>query len=98
MMTSGSDASRQAADHARDGAATLSGATTGGKMFGGFSAASAFAELVGAAHTDHVTMLQGHHESLGNLAGKAEAVAAAFTETEDTNASALRAIRCSSNT
>jgi len=48
-LNSGAASSRQASDHAGDGAANLAGASVGGDMFGGFPAASSFAEAVGAA-------------------------------------------------
>jgi Protein of unknown function (DUF2563) len=98
LMTSGAASSRQAAGHAGDGATKLAGASVGNDLFGGFPAANAFAGQVSAAQADHVQLLQGHRESLGNLAGNADTVAASFTETEDHNASALRAIRCNSAT
>jgi Protein of unknown function (DUF2563) len=94
MLNSGADSSRQAADHAGDGAVTLSSASVGSNIFGAFPAADAFAGAVSAAHADHVKILQSHQESLGNLGGNADTVAAAFTEMEQNNASALRAIRC----
>jgi hypothetical protein len=97
-LNSGAASSRQASDHAGDGAANLAGAPVGGDMFGGFPAASSFAEAVGASHADHVKMLQGHQESLGNLAGNADTIATKFTEMDHNNASALRAIRCNSTT
>ena len=67
-------------------------------MFGGFPAAGQFAEAVSAAHGFHKDLLQGHQESLANLGGKADTVAAAFTETENRNAAAVKAVRCNYST
>jgi len=98
MMNSGAGSSRRAADHAGDGAANLARASIGSNAFGGFPAANAFAAAVSAAHAGHVTMLHGHQESLGNLAGNADTVAATFTEMEQHHASTLKAIRCNYTT
>jgi hypothetical protein len=93
-LRSGAVSSRQAADHAHDGAAHLSGRSVGSDMFGGFPAASAFAEAVSASHAEHVEILQGHGDNLATLGGNADTVAAAFTEADHNSAAALEAIRC----
>jgi hypothetical protein len=98
MLNSGAGSSRQAADHAGNGALQLSGRSVGSDMFGGFPAAGAFANAVRAAHADHVELLRGHQENLGNVAGNADTVAAAFTEMDHRSAAAVEAIRCSSET
>jgi hypothetical protein len=63
-------------------------------MFGGFPAASAFAEAVSASHGKHVEILKRHGESLNTLGGNADTVAAAFIESDQESAAALKAIRC----
>jgi Protein of unknown function (DUF2563) len=93
-LMSGAVSSRQAADHAHDGAAHLSGRSVGSNMFGGFPTASAFAEAVRASHAEHIEILKAHGESLTTLGGNADTVAAAFTEFDHNSAAALEAIRC----
>jgi hypothetical protein len=93
-LGSGAVSSRQAADRAHDGAAQLSGQSVETDMFGGFPAASAFAEAVSASHAEHIKILNGHGESLNALGGNADTVAAAFTQSEHDGAAALEAIRC----
>jgi hypothetical protein len=97
-LRSGAISSCQAADHAHDGAAHLSGQSVGSDMFGGFPAASAFAEAVSAAHAEHVEILKEHCESLSTVGGNADTVAAAFTESDHNSAAALKAIRCNYTT
>jgi hypothetical protein len=93
-LRSGAVSSRQAADHAHDGAAHLSGQSAGSDMFGGFPAASAFAEAVSASHAKHVEILKRHGESLNTLGANADTVATEFTESDHNSALALKAIRC----
>jgi hypothetical protein len=69
-LNSGAASSRQASDHAGDGAANLAGASVGGDMFGGFPAASSFAEAVGASHADHVKMFAGPSGKPGQPRGE----------------------------
>jgi hypothetical protein len=98
MLSSGAESSRQAAEHAATGALHLSGRAVGGDMFGSFPAATAFADAVRGAHAEHVRLLEGHHENLGNVAGNADTVAAAFTDMDHRSAAAFEAIRCNSET
>jgi uncharacterized protein DUF2563 len=97
-LDSGTESSRYASDHAQDSVNHLSGASVGGTMFGDFEAADSFAQKVGAAHADHIRILQNRQESLNNLASNADTIAADFTEQDHHNAAALRAIRCNSTT
>jgi hypothetical protein len=98
LLHSGASASYTAGSHAQAGAVRLSGTAPLSGMFGDFAAAQAFNEAVASAHAHHVKTLQTHQENLRALGDNAQTVARTFTTTDDHNAAALRAVRCSSDT
>lgn len=98
LLQLGANQSHRAGGHARDGADQLSRAALVGGMFGGFDAAEAFRDTVGAAHAHHVRILQTHHAALATIGDKAHRAAADFTAMEDNNAAILRSVRCNSGT
>ena len=98
LLHSGGNQSHRAGGVARDGADQLSRGPLPSGMFGGFPAAEAFHEAVGAAQVKHVRMLQGHQEALTAIGGKAHQAAAGFTDMDETGAAKLRAVRCNSAT
>ena len=98
LLHSGASSSHEAGGYARDGADHLSGASVGDGIFGGFPAADNFGAAVGAAHSSHVKLLQGHQQSLSSLGDNANTIAVTFTEMEDQNAALLKAVRCTSPT
>lgn len=98
LLHAGASDSYRAGEHALAGAGHLSRAPLAAGIFGDFAAAEAFHEAVYSAHAHHVRTLQGHQERLSALADKAHVAAAGFIEMDQNNASALRAVRCNSNT
>jgi hypothetical protein len=99
LLRSGANESHHAGEHAYDGVNHLSGAPLCAGMFGDFEAADTFHEVLSAAHAHHVKSLQRHQEILGDVGGKANHAASAFTVMDDDNAKTLREVpRWSSET
>ncbi|KAA1249429.1 DUF2563 family protein [Mycobacterium simiae] len=98
LLHSGSSDSQRAGEHAQDGAGHLCRGPVMSGMFGGFAAAEAFHGAVTAAHSQHVKSLQAHQQVLTAVGGNACRAAAEFTDMDQHNAAALRAVRCSSDT
>lgn len=98
LLHSGANESHRAGGHAQAGAERLSGGPLAAGMFGGFPAAEAFHEAVTAAHGRHVQDLQTHQQTLTGLGHKAHYAADGFTDMDDRNAAAERAVRWTSDT
>lgn len=98
LLHSGAGDSHRAGEHAQEGAGHLSGGPLMSGMFGGFAAAEAFHGAVASAHSEHVNSLQAHQQVLIAVGGNACRAAAEFTDMDQHNAAALRAVRCSSDT
>lgn len=98
LLHSGADESRRAGSHADDGANHLTRTSPAAGMFGDFDAAETFHEAIAQAHTQHVTMLRAHGETLNSVGHKAHTAATAFTEMENHNAAELKAVQWNSTT
>ncbi len=84
-LRTGANDSYQGADHADQGAATLSRASVGSSIFGDFPAAAQFHRTVSDAHHHHTTRAAHHAEQLSVLGDKAHLAAADFDDMESTN-------------
>lgn len=93
LLHSGADQSHRAGEHAQDAAAQLARGPLAAGMFGDFTGAEAFHGAISAARAAHVKTLQAHHETLTALGSKAYRAAAGFTDMDERNASALRAVQ-----
>ncbi|MCV7123227.1 DUF2563 family protein [Mycobacterium lacus] len=93
MLHSGANESHRAGGHARDAADHLSRGPLAAGMFGEFAAAEAFHGAVGSAHAQHVSNLQAHREALTAFGANAHLAAMGFTDMDERNAGALRAVR-----
>lgn len=91
-LRAGADRSYRAADFAKDAADQLTGRTVNSGIFGSFEAAQAFHVATSTARSNHADALRGHERGLGVLGDKAHRTASAFSEMEDRNAAALRAV------
>ncbi|AEF37655.1 MULTISPECIES: DUF2563 family protein [Mycobacteriaceae] len=98
MLTAGESHSHSAANHAHTGAASLHqpGVTAG--IFGSFGAADVYHNAICTAHSDHITILNGHRRTLTDVGDKAHYAARAFTGMDQHNAAELRAVQCNSST
>lgn len=67
-------------------------------MFGDFPAAETFHGAVAMAHAGHTEALQAHQQILNAVGRKAQYAARGFTQMDQGNAAALRAVRCGSGT
>jgi len=92
-LRSGAGTSYNAADHAYEGAGTLSRAAVSTGIFGNFPEADSFHEAVSGAHRWHVSLIETHYEKLGTVGDKAHSAAAEFADMEKRNAARLRAVR-----
>jgi hypothetical protein len=91
-LQSGANTSYTAADHAHEGAATLSRAAAESGIFGDFAAARTFHQAVEAAHTRHVDLIKNHTANLGTIGDKVNKAAAAFAEMDNNNSEQLKAV------
>lgn len=98
MLRSGAAEMRGASEHAQAGAARLNQTTVTTGIFGCFGAADVFHNAISAAHTEHITTLNGHCRSLSDVGDKAHHAAREFTGMDQHNAAQLRAVRCNSGT
>ena len=96
LLHSGGNESHRAGGHAQDAADHLSRGPLLSGMFGEFAAAESFHEAVTSAQAHHVKTLQAHQETLTTVGTNAHTAAKGFTDMEDHNAAALRAVRPSS--
>ena len=90
LLRTGGDESRRAGEYALEGADQLSRAPLATGMFGDFAAADAFHDAISAAHAQHISALQGHHETLNDVGAKSHHAAYAFDATEEHNTKVLR--------
>src|SRR5262245_47430090 len=93
LLRSGGDESHRAGGHAIDGADRLSRGPLMSGMFGDFAAADTFHDAMTTTHAQHVSNLRAHHESLTATGSKAHLAATGFTEMDERNAAAERAVR-----
>jgi hypothetical protein len=93
LLHSGANDSHRAGGHAQDGADRLSRGPLASGMFGEFAAADAFHEAVTSAHSQHVSNLQNHKQTLTAVGTKAHSAANGFTNMDQHNATELRAVR-----
>ncbi len=84
-LRNGANSTYQGADHADQGAATLSRASVGSSIFGDFPAAAQFHQAVSDAHSHHTTQASHHAERLSVLGDKAHRAAGDFDDMESTN-------------
>jgi hypothetical protein len=98
MLHSGGNDSHRAGGHAQEGADQLSRGPLASGMFGRFPAAETFHGAVTAAHAQHVKNLQAHQQTLTGLGHRAHYTANGFTDMDERNAAAERAVRWTSGT
>ncbi len=84
-LRNGASNSYQGADHADQGAATLSRASVSSSIFGDFPAAAQFHQAVSDAHNQHRARAAHHAERLSVLGDKAHLAAADFDDMESAN-------------
>jgi hypothetical protein len=98
MLRSGAADTRGASEHAHAGATRLNRTAVTAGIFGGFGAADVFHGALSTAHTEHITTLTGHRQTLTDVGDKADRAAREFTAMDQHNAAQLRAVRCNSST
>lgn len=98
MLRSRTAETRGASEHAHAGAAGLNQTAVAPGIFGGFGAADVFHSALSTAHTEHITTLPGHRQTLTDVGDKADRAAREFTAMDQHNAAQLRAVRCNSST
>lgn len=92
-LRAGANTSYSAADHAYEGAGTLSRAGVNGSIFGDFAAATSFHRAVSGAHNRHTKLLSDNHEALGRIGDKAHRAASGFADMEDKNTDRLERLQ-----
>ncbi|MGB5794928.1 MAG: DUF2563 family protein [Mycolicibacter algericus] len=98
MLTAGESHSHSAATYAHTGAASLDQTAVTAGIFGSFGAADVYHSAISTAHSDHITILNGHRRTLTDVGDKAHYAARAFTGMDQHNAAELRAVQCNSST
>ena len=92
LLHAGGNDARRAGEEARAGAHALSRGPLPPGMFGEFTTAAAFHDALSSALIRHLTRLQEIHNTLESLSDRALQSAAAFTDMDDRNATAMRRV------
>jgi Protein of unknown function (DUF2563) len=98
LLRSGGRESHRAGMHAQQAADQLSSGSLLPQMFGDFAAAEAFHDATGSVQARHVHALLGNAATLAGVGSHADLAAGAFTDRDESNATAVRAVRCDSAT
>ena len=98
LLRSGGRSSHRAGVHAQQAADHLSSGSLPPQMFGDFAAAEAFHDATVSVQGRHVQALLGHAVTLAGIGSNAHLAAAAFTDTDESNATSVRVVRCDSAT
>jgi hypothetical protein len=85
LLSSGGAVARSAGERVLNGAATLSAASIGGRIFGDFAAAHSFHQRLRQHHIGQVTEMRNNHRRLTDVGQKAQTASGWFTDTEHRN-------------